>query len=215
MKSKHESICGCVKFIPDRPRELVSGGYDTALLHFDYYEGKPLSTRKIPPYQVVGGMALSPPFIVSIAISSTGIIAAGTADGRLMIGCGGYKAPKGKDSGGKKKRSRKWDGLDNDEEVVTKIAEGPLVALTFEGSNILTISTLLGVMTRYEVVYDYDEGSVTLDKIWEQETQSVKKVNALVVDENRVIVGGLTSEGKGVIEIWKKDVVMSPENGEK
>lgn len=60
-------------------------------------------------------------------------------------------------------------------------------------------------MTRYEVIYDHDEGSVTLFKIWEQETQSVKKVNALVVDEKRVVVGGLTAEGKGVIEIWKKD----------
>lgn len=74
-------------------------------------------------------MALSPPFIVSIALSSTGIIAAGTADGRLMIGCGGYKMPKGKESLGKKKRSRKWDGLNGDEEVITKVAEGPLVAL--------------------------------------------------------------------------------------
>ncbi|KAG5352981.1 hypothetical protein C0989_011624 [Termitomyces sp. Mn162] len=201
MKSKHESICGCIRFIPDRPRELVSGGYDTALLHYDYHEGKILSTRKIP--EVVGDVTLSPPFVVSIAISSTGIIAAGTADGRLLIGCGGYKAPKGKESGGKK-RSRKWDGLNVEEEIITKVAEGPLVALAFEDSGNLTVSTLLGVMTRYQIVYDHNEGSVSLDKIWQQETQSVKKVNALIVDEKRIAVGGLTAEGKGIIEIWGK-----------
>lgn len=90
-----------------------------------------------------------------------------------------------------------------------------IIDRTFEDLKILTVSTLLGVMTRYEVVYDYDEGSVTLDKIWEQETQDVKKVNALVVDEKRVVVGGLTAEGKGVIEIWKKDAARSPtENGQ-
>ncbi|KAG6854582.1 hypothetical protein C0991_004918 [Blastosporella zonata] len=225
MKSKHDSVrtlisqetsdsaslmnyirqvCGSVKFIPDRPRELVSGGYDTALLHFDYHEGKILSTRKIPPYEAVGGIGLSPPFVTSIAISLTGIIAAGTADGRLLIGCGGYKAPQGKS--GKKKRSRKWEGLSEDKEVITKKAEGPFVALSFDGSGVLTASTLLGVMSRYQVFVDDDEGSVVITKLWQDETQSVKKVNTLVVDEKRVVVGGLTAGGKGVIEIWNKDV---------
>ncbi|KAF5386665.1 hypothetical protein D9615_001565 [Tricholomella constricta] len=207
MKTKHESLCDSVKFIPDRPREIVSGGYDTALLHFDFHEGKILSTRKIPPYAVVGGMALSPPFIMSTAISSTGIIAAGTADGRLLVGCGGHKSPQTKRS--KKKRSRKWEGLDSEEEVIIKIAEGPVVALAFEDTGMLTLSTLLGVMMRYEVVIDDEEGSVSLVKVWQQETQSVKKVNALVVDDKRVIVGGLTAEGNGVFEIWKKDINYS------
>ena len=68
-------------------------------------------------------------------------------------------------------------------------------------------------MTRYQVVHDDDEGSVLLDKIWQQETQSIKKVNALVVDDKRVVVGGLTAEGKGVIEIWKKDAVTPTDHG--
>ena len=36
-------ICSAVKFIPDRPNELVSGGYDSALLHFDFKQGTLLS----------------------------------------------------------------------------------------------------------------------------------------------------------------------------
>lgn len=204
MKTKHESVCGSVKFIPDRPREIVSGGYDTALLHFDFHEGKILSNRKIPAYTVVGGMGLSPPFIMSIAMSSAGIIAAGTADGRLLIGCGGCKTPKPK--GSKKKRTRKWQGLDPEEEIIIKIAEGPIVAMAFDDSDVLTLSTLLGVTVRYQVLVDDDEGILALDKLWQQETQTVKKVNCLVVDDKRVIVGGLTAEGNGVFEIWKKDI---------
>ncbi|KAG6817795.1 hypothetical protein H0H87_003203 [Tephrocybe sp. NHM501043] len=203
MRTKHESICGSVKFIPDRPRELVSGGYDTTLLHFDYHEGKILSTRKIPPFEAMGGMALSPPFVTSTAISSRGIIVAGTADGRLYIGYGGYKALQSKI--GKKKRSRKWEGLNEDQDLILKKAEGPIVALAFDDSDVLTMSTLLGVMSRYEIEVD-NEGSVIVDQLWEEGTKSVKKVNALVVDDKRVIVGGLTAEGKGVVEIWNREI---------
>ncbi|KAG5649722.1 hypothetical protein H0H81_002366 [Sphagnurus paluster] len=141
---------------------------------------------------------------MSIAMSSAGIIAAGTADGRLLIGCGGCKTPKPK--GSKKKRTRKWQGLDPEEEIVIKIAEGPIVAMAFDDSDVLTLSTLLGVTVRYQVLVDDDEGILALDKLWQHETQTVKKVNCLVVDDKRVIVGGLTVEGNGVFEIWKKDI---------
>ena len=40
-------VCGCVKFIPTKPKELVSGGYDQKLLHFDYTNGNLLSEREI------------------------------------------------------------------------------------------------------------------------------------------------------------------------
>jgi hypothetical protein len=42
-----KQVSGSIKFIPHRPRELVSGGYDTALLHFDFVEGKILSSHKM------------------------------------------------------------------------------------------------------------------------------------------------------------------------
>jgi len=59
-------------------------------------------------------------------------------------------------------------------------------------------------MTRYNPIYDPVEGSIELDKLWQKQTESIKKVNTLVVDEKRIIIGGLTGEGNGVIEIWKR-----------
>ncbi len=73
-------------------------------------------------------MALSPPFIMSLALSSIGTVAAGTADGRLFLGFGGERSP----SAGaktKKKKAKKWEGLDGDESLLIKVAEGPVVAL--------------------------------------------------------------------------------------
>ena len=36
-------ICGAVKFVPNRPSEILSAGYDSALLHFDITQGSVLS----------------------------------------------------------------------------------------------------------------------------------------------------------------------------
>lgn len=59
-------------------------------------------------------------------MSDTALLAIGTADGRLWIGGGGEKIP---DVNTKRKRSRKWEGLKDEESVETKIAEGPVVAV--------------------------------------------------------------------------------------
>jgi hypothetical protein len=165
-------------------------------------------------------MGLAPPFIMSTAMSSTGVMAAGTADGRLWLGFGGEKRPS---SGSpKKKRAKKWEGLRDEDELAIKVAEGPIVAMyvsiwlwsmshspwiwnrAFDDSGILTVSTLLGVMTRYCLIYDQEEGNIQLDKTWQKKTESIEKVNALVVDEKRIIVGGLTTDGNGIFEIWKR-----------
>lgn len=69
------------------------------------------------------GVSLSPPFVLSISVSATGVLAASTADGRVWLGGGGEKRP---DS--KKKRSRKWEGLKEDEGVWLQVADGPVVA---------------------------------------------------------------------------------------
>lgn len=61
------------------------------------------------------------------------------------------------------------------------------------------------MLTRFRLKIDDEDGSVGLDKTWHQDTMSIEKVNALVVDEKRIIVGGLTTKGKGVIEIWKQE----------
>lgn len=51
LRTNHfDQVCGTVKFVPDRPRELVSGGYDTTLLHFDFVQGKVLSRLRMGEY---------------------------------------------------------------------------------------------------------------------------------------------------------------------
>jgi len=75
-------------------------------------------------------MALSPPFIMSLAVSSTGVIAAGTADGRLLIGFGGEKGSTTDAKTKKKaKKAKRWNGFDQDESLLIKVAEGPIVTL--------------------------------------------------------------------------------------
>lgn len=81
----------------------------------------------VAPFPIADGMSLSPPFIMSAAIATTGIMAAGTADGRLWLGFGGEKTSETKSS--KKKRTRKWDGFNPDDEHLAKVAEGPIVAM--------------------------------------------------------------------------------------
>ena len=60
--------------------------------------------------------------MLCLAISSTGAIAAGTADGCLWIGLGGDKRVSSK-------KARKWGGLREDMSLSNKIADGPIVAL--------------------------------------------------------------------------------------
>ena len=47
-------ICASVAFIPKRPGELVSGGYDSTLLHFDFRQGAILSRREFSRCLFVG-----------------------------------------------------------------------------------------------------------------------------------------------------------------
>ncbi|KDR73652.1 hypothetical protein GALMADRAFT_280791 [Galerina marginata CBS 339.88] len=208
METKHNSVCGSVKFVPDRPRELISGGYDTFLLHFDYVQRKVLSRCQMDPYIVEGGMALSPPFIMSMAMASTGVLAAGTADGRLWIGFGGEKGSN-TEAKGSKKKAKKWEGLGEDKTLLIKVAEGPIVAIAFSDARRLAISTLMGVITQYLLIYDEAEASVVLQQLWQKESSGLEKVNALVADDKRIIVGGFSAKGRGVIEVWKQETASN------
>ena len=69
----------------------------------------------------------------------------------------------------------------------------------------MTISTLLGNLTQYHLIYDEEEGSVVLQQLWQKESPGLEKVNAVVVDEKRIIIGGFSADGRGVIEIWKQN----------
>ena len=73
------------------------------------------------------GVSLSPPFVHSIAFSEHSVIVAGTADGRVWIGKGGDKSV-----ASKKRRSRKWEGLKENEGGWVKTAEGPVVSVWVE-----------------------------------------------------------------------------------
>lgn len=156
---------------------------------------------------------------MSLAVSSTGIVAAGTADGRLLIGFGAESCLT------MKKRPKKWPGLVAEETLLIKIAEGPVVALyvlfllnisltviyddnsrAFVQSRRLVASTLKGVLTVYNLIWDPDEGSLILDDVFQKESSGLEKVNALVVDEQQIILGGLDKDGKGVIEVWKQEI---------
>ncbi|KAK7020475.1 WD repeat-containing protein 53 [Favolaschia claudopus] len=201
MKTSHSSICGIVRFIPDRPQEIVSGGYDNCLIHFNHLQGTVLSSREMPSSSLSDGMSLSPPFIMSAAMTVTGVMAAGTADGRLWLGFGGQKDSLDKHA--KKKRSRKWDGLSPDDEHLEKIAEGPIVAMAFPDPTTVVLSTLLGTILQYRIIRQENQ-DVQLAKIWEGQS-GISKVNALIFDERRFIVAGLTENAQGIIEIWDRD----------
>ncbi|KAK0453471.1 WD40-repeat-containing domain protein [Armillaria borealis] len=204
MKTKHDSVCGCVKFIPDRPRELVSGGYDKALIHFDYMQESVLSRHDISLPPTNGSMSFSPPFILCTSISATGVIAAGTADGHIWLGRGGMRVPS------KGKKTRKWNGLDAEKASMHKLADGPVVAIAFCDSDTLIFSTLLGNVTELRLNHDCREGEEQVMPIWQQQAKSLAKVNALVVDDKKIVLGGISGDGKGIIEIWGKAILVTP-----
>lgn len=80
-----------------------------------------------PPSEgLATGLSFSPPFVLCTSMSPSGLLAVGTADGRLWIGTGGEKTA---NRGTKKKRSRKWEGLRPEGAIEERIAEGPVVGV--------------------------------------------------------------------------------------
>ncbi|KAH0830620.1 WD40-repeat-containing domain protein [Lanmaoa asiatica] len=216
MKQSHNNVCGSVRFIPGRPSELVSGGYDYAMLHFDFMQGSVLSRDDLSAAPVSSGVSLSPPFILSLSISPTGIIAAGTADGRLYIGTGGEKSSE--TSAGRQRRQRKWKGLRMDDRIIADVAEGPIVALYVHYYNLrkdihlirrafsepreLLTCTLLGKVTQYHICGSATDGTLKLEPQWRSESKDSYKVNAIACSGGSTIIGGFQKDGTGVIEVW-------------
>ncbi|KAH9966624.1 WD40-repeat-containing domain protein [Russula dissimulans] len=202
MKTRHNSICAVARFIPGRPSELVSGGYDSTLIHFDFRQGTILSRRECsttsPPQS--SDISLSPPFVLCLAISSTGAIAAGTADGCLWVGLGGDKRVS-------LKKTRKWGGLREDTSLSRKIADGPIVALAFLDPSVVVTSTLLGVISRHTLSIEGNSEDWRIESIAIGQTQSIAKVNGLVVHDDNIVVGGLRADGKGAAEVYQHNSV--------
>jgi hypothetical protein len=82
-------------------------------------------------------------------------------------------------------------------------ADQLLIFRAFHSPTRLTVSTLKGSITHYNLTYGGDTGSVTYQAIWHHQCETMIKVNAMVVDEKRIVVGGFDETGKGVIDIWK------------
>jgi hypothetical protein len=63
---------------------------------------------------------------------------------------------------------------------------------------------MLGVITQYELIYDSqaNDGRAILKQLWQGNVKSIEKVNTMLVDEKRIVVGGLKKDGKGVVEVW-------------
>ncbi|KAG1729018.1 WD40-repeat-containing domain protein [Suillus lakei] len=204
MKTSHDNICGTVKFIPDRPSELVSGGYDSSLLHYDFHQRTVLSRFDLGTSPPSSGVSMSPPFILSSAMSPSGILAAGTADGRVWIGTGGEKMSGVSSGTSAKKKRRKWEGLRQDETFMANVGHGPIVALAFIGPRTLFTSTLLGKVTLHEIGGPTADGKLDISPKWTKATTGVHKVNAIIATGGLIIIGGLSESGEGVIDIWEK-----------
>jgi len=69
----------------------------------------------------------------------------------------------------------------------------------------------MGVLTHYHLEYDPTVGQVVLKQLWQEESKGIKKVNALIADEKRFIIGGFTEKGQGIIEVWRKVSPPQPE----
>ncbi|KAF9227856.1 WD40 repeat-like protein [Gyrodon lividus] len=212
MRTCHDNVCGTVRFIPDRPGELVSGGYDSAFLHFDFLQGSVLSRDDLGATPPSSGVFMSPPFILSLSISSSGVIAAGTADGRVYIGTGGEKS---EGASGRRKRRRKWDGLRGEGKTVAEAAEGPIVALTFTAPRELLTCTLLGKVSYHQIHGSAADGTLSLEPKWTRQCRDILKVNSIAISRDSIVIGGFQRDGRGVIETWTEtgDVNVSSSAG--
>ncbi|KAG2038763.1 WD40-repeat-containing domain protein [Suillus americanus] len=211
MKTSHDNICGTVKFIPDRPSELVSGGYDSKLLHHDFHQRTVLSRFDLgtSPLSESSGVSMSPPFILSSAMSPSGVLAAGTADGRVWIGTGGEKMSGVSSDTSIKKKRRKWEGLKQDEAFTADVGHGPITALTFIGPRTLFTSTLMGKVALHEIGGPNADGKLHISPKWTRATTDVNKVNAIIATGGLIIIGGLSERGGGIIEVWERGLRSS------
>ncbi|KAI0273585.1 WD40-repeat-containing domain protein [Gloeopeniophorella convolvens] len=200
MRVHHSSICATVRFIPDRPGEVVSGGYDSTLMHFDWRQGSILSRRQFSSPPPTSEVSLSPPFVLCLAVSITGAVAAGTADGQLWVGLGGDKRVS-------IKKSRKWEGLREEMGLSCKVADGPIVTLAFLNPETIVTSSLLGVVSLHSVHIRGTASNWKVESTALGQTEIIAKVNAIAIHGNSISIGGLTTDGKGIVEVYRLDFV--------
>jgi len=220
MRTKHSSIAWKAAFVPNKTNELVSGGYDCTLIHFDYRLGTLLSSFEIPATPgLAPGISSVPPFITAMTISTLGVMAAGTADGRIWVGGGGSKSSTPPDKGRSNKKARKWNGLDEKEGSMTKVAETLIGDLLFLGHDQLLSCTVSGKLYLYKLVPataiepNLRPGQVgskrqVLQELWTTWCNSFEKVDKMAFyrapdgSAKQVAICGLGKDGKGIVEVW-------------
>jgi len=186
MSKKHQQLCDAVSFIPGFSRELISGGYGYKLIHHHYLYKSLLSQQDItttaPRDTTEGNVALAPPFIHCLTVSEDGILAAGTADGRLVIG----------QSKPSKKPKKQWEGLKSDNLTAVKVADGPIVGMQWITGTRLILVTLSGILK------NYDAESKQMEAIELKPPSAILKVNATAMHGDQFIMAGLDARGKGI-----------------
>lgn len=82
-------------------------------------------------------------------------------------------------------------------------AEHLLIRLpsAFAPDNALWTCTLLGRLARHELSYDAAQRP-QVETVWKSETKSLAKVNTISVSSKWIVLGGITQQAKGLVEVW-------------
>lgn len=71
----------------------------------------------------------------------------------------------------------------------------------FINEQTLVTSSLLGKLAIHTVSYG-ESGKLQAHSVWNAQTSIVAKVNAICVNERYLLVGGITKDQKGAVEVW-------------
>lgn len=87
---KHTNICSAVRFRPHWPRELLSGGYDSKLIQWDVSKSRAYCIMDMREMGCIPDeldcYLVNPPFVHSIAVSTTGnTVAVGTENALVHL----------------------------------------------------------------------------------------------------------------------------------
>jgi hypothetical protein len=72
---------------------------------------------------------------------------------------------------------------------------------------VVVTSTLLGVISRHTLSIEGNSEDWRIESIAIGQTQSIAKVNGLVVHDDNIVVGGLRADGKGAAEVYQHNSV--------
>lgn len=87
--------------------------------------------------------------------------------------------------------------------VPERSADKRIILSAFLSADTLVSSTLLGTVTQYQITRTEANGTLELTATWSQDTKALAKVNAIAVSENRIAIGGIGKNAKGVVEVWE------------